>query len=148
MSPASKNGGGRIGRVTDAQGLEIIETDTCLRLLGDQYLGRVAVVSRGRPTIRPVNYLLDGRNILIRTAPGTLLAAGRAGASAAFEVDGIDEIYHSGWSVVLQGELRAVVDADERRRLDQLPLWPWARAVPRTHWLRLRPTELSGRRIV
>ena len=40
-----------------------------------------------------------------------------------------------------------VTDTDEVTELDAMELEPWADAVPRLAWVRIRADEISGRRI-
>ena len=136
------------GRTIDTQGLEVLETSACLGLLAKEYVGRLALARGGRPTIRPVNFVLDGRDPVFQTAPGTILSQAQQGAMAAFEVDGVDELYRTGWSVVVEGKLETVTGEQERQRLSRLPLRPWANRIPRPHWVRLRVETIDGRRIV
>ncbi len=130
-------------------GLQWIDPDECLELLADDVVGRLAVVSGGRPLIFPVNYALDGRNIVFRTDPGTKLSA-ESRAPACFEIDGIDRVAHVGWSVVATGRLEEVSEYDERtlRRLRELPVppEPWARGA-KEHWMLLIPDQITGRRV-
>jgi nitroimidazol reductase NimA-like FMN-containing flavoprotein (pyridoxamine 5'-phosphate oxidase superfamily) len=93
----------------------------------------------------PVNFTLDGRAIVFRTDRGTKLHGARNN-SVAFECDGIDREYHTGWSVVVQGVAEEVHSAVDIARLERLPLRPWCDA-PKTIWLRIRPNSLTGRRI-
>ena len=136
------------GRTLDTQGLEVLGHETCLELLRSEYVGRLAVAAACRPTIRPVNYVLDGHDVVIRTAPGTVLSAAANEQAAAFEVDGVDHLYHTGWSVIIEGELRTVTGETERQQLERLPLRPWANAIARPHWVRLITDTMSGRRIL
>jgi len=132
--------------IDDRTGLEVLAQDECLRLLNTQGVGRVAVVAGGRPMIFPVNYVVDGRTIVFRTDAGTKLDGVTSGFSVAFEIDGIDALYHAGWSVLVSGVGRHVVDATEVAALTELPLRPW---VPgeKSHWVRVRPDTMTGRRI-
>ena len=63
-------------------GLEVLDWDECLALLGRSSLGRIAVVMNGRPLIFPVNFALDGDAIVLRTDPGTKLYGARNGPVA------------------------------------------------------------------
>lgn len=132
--------------IDDRTGLEVLAQDECLRLLREQGVGRVAVVAGGRPMIFPVNYAVDGRTIVFRTDEGTKLDGVTSGFNVAFEIDGIDPMYHTGWSVLVSGVGRHVVDVTEKARLAELPLRPWA-AGEKSHWVRIRPDTLTGRRI-
>jgi nitroimidazol reductase NimA-like FMN-containing flavoprotein (pyridoxamine 5'-phosphate oxidase superfamily) len=128
-------------------GLERIDRDACLGLLAADVVGRVAVVDGGTPVILPVNYLLDGEDIVFRTDPGTKLdAASRA--PACFEIDAFDRAQHTGWSVVVTGRLEEVTHYDARtwERVHALPVQPWA-GGQKDHWMRLVPTSIGGRRI-
>jgi uncharacterized protein len=117
----------------------------CLELLASRVLGRVALIVDGEARVFPVNYLLDGGEIVFRTDEGTKLDAARAGAMATFEVDHSDPMYHTGWSVMATGRLAAVTDPDGLRRVRGLPVRAWGRTGQ--HWVRLPITSLSGRRI-
>ena len=126
-------------------GLEVLEWDECVALMRASRLGRIAVVMNGRALVFPVNFTLDGDAVVLRTAPGTKLHATRNGP-VSFECDGIDAIYHTGWSVLATGDAAEVTNAAEVARLEQLPLTPWCDA-PKPIWLRMQPRTLTGRRI-
>ncbi len=140
-------GGSPTGQPADSRpGLDVIERDECLRLLAVHGLGRLAVVSSGKPLVFPVNYALDGDSIIFRTDSGTKLFASSAGHDVAFEIDGADPIYHTGWSILVIGTGHEVTDAEEQRRLEHLRLGPWCPG-PKSHWVRVRPQAITGRRI-
>jgi len=127
-------------------GLEMLERRECLRLLASQPVGRVAVVMEPWPMIFPVNYALDGDSIVFRTDEGSKLSGASSGFHMSFEIDGIDDTGRRGWSVVVNGVGREVVDATELARLRVLELEPWSPG-PKTHWIRIRPETVTGRRI-
>ncbi|HEV7186979.1 MAG TPA: pyridoxamine 5'-phosphate oxidase family protein [Blastococcus sp.] len=134
---------------SDAGSLDVIPADECFALLGTQEVGRLAVVDRDRPLIVPVNYGLDGRTIVLRTHPGTVLSAA-IGRSVAFEVDEVDRRERRGWSVLVVGfteELGAQERTGVLERTHGSGVEPWA---PGEHgvWLRVTPNVISGRRIV
>src|SRR4051812_45290943 len=126
-------------------GLEVLDRDECIGLLRRCSLGRVGVIASGRPLIFPVNFALDGEAIVFRSDAGTKLHAAREGL-VAFECDGIDSVYHTGWSVLVTGKAEVVGNVAELARLARLPLGPWCPG-PKATWIRIRPTMLSGRRI-
>lgn len=134
-------------RPVDRQGLEVLAPSDCLRLLDLSPVGRVGFVAAGEPVILPVNHLRRGRSVVFRTASGLTLDAASRGAAMAFEVDGYDEATRTGWSVLLRGMSDLEVDRDTIARLEQQDLHPWADGVDRPHWVRVRASELSGRRI-
>jgi len=123
-----------------------LSRDECFGLLASQHLGRIVVADELGPLALPVNYLLDGRSVLLRTDGGTKLDTAIRGARVAFEIDGTDQATRTGWSVLVRGEATEVSDPDELARLRQLPLYPWAPGA-KAHYVRILPAILSGRRI-
>ena len=128
-------------------GLEWIDGDECLQLLASDVVGRLAVVHGHTPAIFPVNYVMDGGDIVFRTDPGTKLDAAER-ATACFEIDGIDRVSRAGWSVVATGRLEEVTPYDTRtwRRVHTLAVEPWAGGA-KNHWMRLIPERIAGRRV-
>jgi anti-anti-sigma factor len=126
---------------------EDLPEQVCLRLLHDHHFGRLAVVVDGAPSIFPVNYNSDGPQVVIRTAPGTKLAGAQL-HRVAFEIDGTDESSRTGWSVVVHGvgaDISDVVDHDSVR-LREMGADTWVPG-PKPSWLRIIPTDISGRRL-
>lgn len=110
----------------DRNGLEVLDRGECLQLLDQVTLGRVAVTTAALPTILPVNFRRDGDRIVFRTGEGTKLAAATRNAVVAFEVDEFNPVDHTGWSVVVTGVARPVVDTTDLAALAELgiPRWP------------------------
>jgi nitroimidazol reductase NimA-like FMN-containing flavoprotein (pyridoxamine 5'-phosphate oxidase superfamily) len=131
----------------DRQGLEILDQDTCWELIGSTPVGRLAFMDAGEPMIFPVMHAVDGRAVVFRTTFGTKLLAASMEMPVAFEVDGIDPVSRTGWSVVVRGTASEVIDPTEIEHLLGLGLEPWADAVDRDDWIRVRVLEISGRRI-
>jgi uncharacterized protein len=124
----------------------LLSVEECHILLGRRHLGRLAFVEGELPLILPVNYVLDDGVVIFRTDAGSKLDAAVRGAPVAFEVDGVDELERTGWSVLARGHAQAVTDPDQLDRLRQLPLVPWAPGA-KPHYVRLEADEVSGRRI-
>ncbi len=129
----------------DRNGLEVLDRTECLRLIAASTLGRLALSSGALPIILPVNFLLDGDRILIRTSPGSKLDAAAVNSVVAFEVDDIDSLSHSGWSVSVTGLAREVTDLDELERIHALPLAHWSHADG--HVIEISTDLVSGRRL-
>ncbi len=126
--------------------LVALEEDECRTLLGTHGVGRIAVFTPEGPAVLPVNYLIAGPDIAFRTA-AEALAARAAGTEVAFEIDNIDDVTAGGWSVLAVGELEAVTEPEEIQHLTATARsQPWA-GGPRTHWLKLTPARLTGRRV-
>lgn len=135
-------------RSLDRNHFEVLPAEECWELLGRVPVGRIAFVSYGSPLILPVNFALDGRTIVIRTAVGEKLHAAALGKPVAFEVDGWEDRHRSGWSVLVQGIADEVLDEETIEQYRRLDLKPWADAVERDRWIRIIPEEISGRRLV
>lgn len=127
------------------QHISVLDESDCRAHLADAAIGRAAVVVGNVAHVFPVNFVLDNDEIVFRSGPGTKLDAAVAGSTISFEVDAFDPIDHSGWSVLVIGVARLVVDPDDRVRLSRIPLRPWA--ADDGEWIRLRPVTYSGRRV-
>src|SRR3954469_14078851 len=110
----------------DSAGLGGLSRDACLTRLTATPIGRIVFTDRALPAVQPVNYLLDGDQIVVRVAIGSKLAAATHNAIVAFEADQFDPATRTGWSVTVVGAARAVTDPAEYARLLLLPLTPWA----------------------
>jgi nitroimidazol reductase NimA-like FMN-containing flavoprotein (pyridoxamine 5'-phosphate oxidase superfamily) len=132
--------------MNDGNGLEILDRRECLSLLGSVPLGRVVFTERALPAVQPVNFALDHDNVIIRTAPGSKLAAAMRGSVVAFEADDFDGSSRTGWSVTVIGQASAVRDPAEVTRLSRLPLRPWTPGR-RDQFIRIPSQHVTGRRI-
>ena len=128
--------------------MDELSTDECLQLLGTHTFGRLAFMDRVGvlPMILPVNYVLYADRITFRTGAGSKLGNAIRGEPVAFEVDGLDPVDRTGWSVVVRGHAQVVSDALELAALWETPLEPWAPGAKHIH-VRVAPNQISGRRI-
>jgi len=131
----------------DRNGLEVLGRDESLRLLSTAVLGRIAITSGALPTVLPVNFRYNGRQILIRTGVGTKLSAATEHTVVAFEVDAIDPATETGWSVVVTGMAEEVVDPDDLAATQAVPLVRWAPGSG-SRVVAISPDLVSGRRIL
>jgi hypothetical protein len=116
--------------------------DECYEVLRAGSLGRFAYVARaGTPDIVPVNYVVDGEDILIRSGPGPKLQAAERRELVAVETDAFDEGARTGRSVVVIGRAERL-----RSAVAETGPTPWADG-PRRHLIRVRPTRVTGRRL-
>jgi len=128
------------------ESFDLAETE-CAELLRAGLVGRVAVCTPDGPHILPVNYSVVDDAVVIRTTPYSLLGSNAKGAVLALEVDQFDYEYERGWSVVARGRCDVVVDPAQLEHIRQT--WnptTWAKGG-RTLYLRMRWTEISGRRL-
>jgi nitroimidazol reductase NimA-like FMN-containing flavoprotein (pyridoxamine 5'-phosphate oxidase superfamily) len=130
----------------DRNGLEVLDRHECLRLLGDHHLGRIGVTSGALPLIFPVNYRLDGDDVLFRTAAGTKLDVATRGTVVAFEVDEFDPVSHAGWSVAVTGRARRLTHDEAVRREERAPIARWAPG-PDGNTVAVSLEMVSGRRL-
>ncbi len=125
--------------------LGVLTLAECYALLSEQTCGRLAYIARAdTPDIVPVNFFLDGGDLLIRSGPGPKLQAAERRALVAFEVDAIDPASATGLSVVVIGRATRLRPAEQSRHVDAPA--PWA-SGPRHALIRIRPTRITGRRL-
>jgi len=126
-------------------GCEPLAAAQCRRLLAGVGVGRVAVTMAGLPVIAPVDFTLDGDDVVFRVEAGGPLHLATDGAVVAFEADGCRTDARSGWLVLAIGRAETVTEAGDRvprrRRGDPTPL-PGHEAL-----VRLRPEMRAGRRL-
>ncbi|TYB70082.1 pyridoxamine 5'-phosphate oxidase family protein [Nonomuraea sp. PA05] len=122
---------------------ELPETEA-LRLLAGVPFGRIVFTRHALPAIRPVNHVVVGGQIVIRSSPGTILSAHVAPAEAvvAYEADDLDGYERLGWSVIITGVARLVTDPGEAARLRTL-LTPWV-AGEMEQVIRIQPEIVTG----
>jgi nitroimidazol reductase NimA-like FMN-containing flavoprotein (pyridoxamine 5'-phosphate oxidase superfamily) len=118
--------------------------DECWHMLGRTGVGVLGTSTGGRPDLFPINYLVDGRTLLFRSAPGTKVADLEVTPHAAFAAQGRDDEGH--WSVVVRGTVDILTDAVEVVGSGALELASWAPGSKRV-FLRLVPGTVTGRRI-
>lgn len=120
----------------------VLSVEECWELLRAQEFGRLAYVAEGDLAIVPLNYAVDGDQLVFRTADGSKLQGLLTEPKVAFEIDQIAE--EEGTSVVVRGRIRMLSDTDEAR-LEQAGLRPWL-GEDRPHLIALQPTRITGRR--
>jgi len=124
--------------------LTVLEPEVCWALLAAAEVGRLAVAVAGQPDVFPLNFAVVDETIVFRTAEGTKLLAVVVGPAVAFEVDGYDPVAGTAWSVVVKGEAEEVPTYEQLEDL-AFPVFPWS-ATPKGRFVRIRPTQISGRR--
>ncbi len=132
---------------TDRHGLEVLSLAQCLALLRSRPIGRLAYIDAGQPNVVPVNHLVQGNSIVLRSLSGGKLDAAIVGHPVAFQLDDHDPARGTGWSVLVRGRAELLDDHDEVVRLSA-ELDSWAIDDP-SHgtWIRIVGDEISGRRI-
>lgn len=128
-------------------GLIELDQAECLELLAAKSVGRIAYATDSGARILPVNYILTEDSIIFRTVPDGEIYHHALNSICAFEIDETDELFESGWSVVVVGRLELASDEDfARMRYGTLPE-PWA-GGNRWMFVRLACEHVSGRRVI
>ena len=125
----------------ETQDLTVHECWTHLRSAS---VGRLALISHGKPEIFPVNYLPDEGTVIFRTGPGTKLEAVLSGEPVVLEADGLNTYGTIAWSVVVKGAAAPVQPGED---VPARTPSPWEEGE-KDILVRITPTELSGRRFV
>lgn len=131
----------------DRHGLEVLPLAQCLTLLRSRPLGRLAYLDRGAPAIVPVNHLVDGSTVVVRTLAGGKLDAALVNKPVAFQLDDHDPARGTGWSVVVRGTAEVLDDPARIARYDgELDSWAIAKDAE-VAWIRIVADEVIGRRL-
>jgi hypothetical protein len=129
-------------------GLEILPTEDCLRLLGGAVIGRIGFHADGVLQLLPVNFAAAADGTVVFRTSGHSALAGIDGVPVVFETDGFDAAARVGWSVCVHGAGREITEGDDgtARRLLDMAVIPW---VPgrRDRWFAIHPDAVTGRRI-
>jgi uncharacterized protein len=132
---------------TDRHDLEVLPLAQCLALLRSRPLGRLAYLDAGAPAVVPVNHLVDGSTVVMRSLSGGKLDAAIIGHPVAFQLDDHDPSRGTGWSVLVRGRADLVEDPEATERYES-ELDSWAITDPdAASWIRILPDEISGRRL-
>jgi nitroimidazol reductase NimA-like FMN-containing flavoprotein (pyridoxamine 5'-phosphate oxidase superfamily) len=125
----------RMGELSEAE---------CWTLLHRSGLGRLATAAGSRADIFPVNYLVHGETLLMRTAPGTKLDQLEDAPAVAFEADGHDAERY--WSVVVRGHAKHLSDQARIIQSGALELVSWV-PTEKNEFIQITPTSVVGRSI-
>jgi len=124
-------------------GVSILPEHECWDLLAGVSLGRLVTSVDGQPEIFPVNYVVQHRTILFRTAEGTKLVSTAINHRVLFEAD--DHNVAEGWSVIVKGTARSLRTSEEIDDAERAQLLSWT-SSEKSHYLRVIPDVVTGRR--
>jgi len=130
-------------QIQNDDGATILPEHECWDLLAGVTLGRLVTSVDGRPEIFPVNYVVQRRTILLRTAEGTKLVSAAINNYVVFEAD--DHNVAEGWSVVVKGTARSLRTNEEIEDAESAQILSWT-APEKTHYMRVIPETVTGRR--
>ena len=130
---------------TESQPISILSETECWNLLSSVALGRLVTSVEGEPEIFPINFVVQHRTVLFRTAEGTKLVSAAINNRVLFEAD--DHGVTDGWSVIMRGQARILHTDDDIGEAERAQLLPWTATV-KQHYVRIRPLSITGRRFV
>jgi hypothetical protein len=137
---------GQRSTATNATLHELTEAE-CRALIAAGGIGRFLFVQAGRgPVAIPVNFRIDGDDVVFRTSGDSAIAEGIHQRPVSFDVDQLDEALGEGWSVLLTGTASVITGSAEASRVQALGIEPWA-GGDREVYVRLSPSRITGRRI-
>jgi uncharacterized protein len=125
------------------QPVTILSATESWDLLASVALGRLVTSVDGQPEIFPVNFVVQHRTVLFRTAEGTKLVSTAINNRVLFEAD--DHNVAEGWSVILTGTGRMLRTNEELEEAERAQLLPWT-ATLKQHYVRIQPISITGRR--
>jgi nitroimidazol reductase NimA-like FMN-containing flavoprotein (pyridoxamine 5'-phosphate oxidase superfamily) len=132
-------------RRLDRNAMEVLSRGECLELARSALIGRVGVIVGGIPVIVPVNFALLGDDVVFRTGTGSKLVAAVERSLLSVEVDSVDRVTRTGWSVLITGGASELTRPDEIAAADALDLESWV--AGRRRYIRVRSDSVSGRRL-
>ena len=123
--------------------ITILPEHECWDLLASVALGRVVTSVDEQPEIFPVNFVVQRRTVLFRTAEGTKLVSAAINRRVVFEAD--QHNVEEGWSVIVKGVARILHGDDEIEAAERAQLLTWTTPA-KTHYVRVQPLAVTGRR--
>jgi len=127
----------------ETQPISILSETECWNLLSSVALGRLVTSVDGQPQIFPVNFVVQHRTLLFRTAEGTKLVSAAINNQVLFEAD--EHNVAEGWSVIVKGTARLLRTDEEIDEAERAQLLPWTATV-KQHFVRIKPLNVTGRR--
>lgn len=119
-----------------------LSEEECWERLAENELGRLVTRVGDVIDIFPINYVVDERTIVFRTAEGSKLVELTVNDEVLFEVD--DHTDADAWSVIVRGSARMIDTLAGREAADGLALAPWIPTL-KYNYVRVTPQSLSGR---
>lgn len=118
-----------------------LDEDACWQLLETVSVGRLAWVDADGPVVVPVNLAVSAGSVVVRTAAYSTIAREVDDSRVAVEVDLFDDEARTGWSVLVRGVARVLL---EPAPADAPTAWPTG---TKSATVRIRPTTVTGRRL-
>ncbi|MFH5228653.1 pyridoxamine 5'-phosphate oxidase family protein [Antrihabitans spumae] len=122
--------------------ITVLSEDESWNLLAGVTLGRLITTLHGQIEIFPVNFVVQHRTVLFRSAEGTKLLSAAMNDEVVFEAD--DHNVARGWSVIVRGSAHLLGTFSEIEEAERAQLLPWT-ATLKQYFVRITPRQISGR---
>ena len=122
-----------------------LSAEECWELLARTKFGRVAMAVAGEIDIFPIDFGIDGFDVLFRTTEGTKLVEVVLSETITLECDERDLEQGVAWSVVVKGTPELLDNYDAIDHAEQLGIHPWT-GTPKDRFVRITRTRVTGRR--
>jgi uncharacterized protein len=135
-------------RATSVSGMRppaVLNASDCWQLLPTQEVARVAWNGPDGVSIVPDNFTVRDRALWFRTQPYSELARQCKGGWVVVEVDHLEPVERSAWSVVEVGPTQLVASSEAPDQVLQMQVWVPGGA--RSLVVRVDPVRLTGRQI-
>jgi uncharacterized protein len=132
-----------VNQMISVEPVTILSASESWDLLASVALGRLVTSVESQPEIFPVNFVIQRRTVLFRTAEGTKLVSAAINNRVLFEADDHDAV--EGWSVIVKGTARMLRTNEELKEAERAQLLPWT-ATLKQHYVRIHPVSITGRR--
>ena len=147
-APADRQGGGGNTHAHDDERpvtVGNLSAARCQEYLEAGQVGRVAWSAAHGPQIFPVSYAWCDDLIVFRTSPYSVLSELTRRTHVVFEVEELDQVSHTGWSVLARGCATGIASPAQLFRLWAVDgAEPWAAGI-RNVFIGISVTQLSGR---
>jgi nitroimidazol reductase NimA-like FMN-containing flavoprotein (pyridoxamine 5'-phosphate oxidase superfamily) len=117
----------------------------CMDLLTGAVIGRIGFSAYSVASIRPVNFVVDDRAVVFRSAAGAKIGPALRRSPVCFEVDHFDPAMGTGWSVIVTGLTGLIHDPERIARIDRV-LSSWMPGAL-GHLMSIEIEQVTGRRI-
>jgi hypothetical protein len=124
---------------------ERLSDEECWALLSGAGFGRLAAAAVKDIDIFPINFAVDGRSIVFRTAEGTKLLEMMISDVVAVEADHRNPATGIAWSVVAKGTAQLLQAFSAIYAAERLDIRPWVDG-PKDRFVRVTVHSISGRR--
>ena len=99
------------------ESMTVLSEDESWHLLASMALGRLVTCLEGQPAIFPVNFVVQRRTVLFRTAEGAKLFSAVMNNRVAFEAD--DHNVSEGWSVIVTGRAACCIPPPRMKKRNE-----------------------------